>query len=267
MGYRRSVSSVVVAALVSSVVGCADDTFDGAYGADVDAPDRVSAATDAAIVALTVNGQQFCTGTLIEPDVVLTAAHCLPPHVPLERFEDIEVFFGDDVEGDGAFVGVRHGWTHPDWSEDGFRFDIGLLRLVQPATVAPIPLREVPMGHEMVGAPVRISGFGISESGADDGGTKREATTEVTAVYQGVFEMGVATANTCQGDSGGPALIVDEGVEQVAGVHSRSDCETSSIDTSVADHRLEIEAFLRVGCDRDGYCADDCAEPDPDCRS
>lgn len=260
---------LVASALAST--GCADDELDldVAFGRDRQpiVQGQVNNG-DPAVVALTAQGQQFCTGTLIRPDVVITAAHCLPPNVPF-NYTSIDVFFGTDVNGPGEFAPVASGWTHPGWNDNEFLYDIGLVRLAQPVAVAPVPFRTDFMGNDMVGTQVRITGFGITQNGANDSGLKRVATTEVSSVYQGVFDMAIAPSGTCSGDSGGPAFIMNNGVEELAGIHSRSDCVSSAIDTTVPDYLDDIYAFLGetpgASCDQDGQCAAGCTAPDPDC--
>jgi len=73
---------------------------------------------DPAVVALTVWNQAFCSGTLITPTVVLTAAHCLPPNlndVGIYDYTDISVFFGTYV-GNGESRAVVNGWTDLAWT-------------------------------------------------------------------------------------------------------------------------------------------------------
>jgi hypothetical protein len=55
----------------------------------------------------------------------------------------------------------------------------------------------------------------------------------------------------------------------VAGINSRADCVTVSIDTRVDRYQAEIAAFVGntpdPTCDTDGLCATGCGAPDPDC--
>lgn len=89
-----------------------------------------------------------CSGTLIRPDVVLTAGHCAG-HVPLlpKTAESTTVFVAGYKRGDYiAASRVMRAVRHPAYRVTGKhdpRFDIGLLFLLEPITeVAPLPLAD-----------------------------------------------------------------------------------------------------------------------------
>src|SRR5689334_3949150 len=50
-----------------------------------------------ATVALTTQGFPFCSGTLVTPTVVVTAAHCIDPNNGVPPVDEIEIFFGNDA--------------------------------------------------------------------------------------------------------------------------------------------------------------------------
>jgi hypothetical protein len=223
---------------------------------------------DPAVVALAVDGYLVCSGTLITPTVVLTAAHCTPPTTG-SSFTDIAVFFGNDVTQSGELIQVIDGWSHPSFSLDEADYDIAVLRLARPGPAAPIQVNTIAMSNADVGDPVRIVGFGMtSENNPNSAGRKRQGTTVVYEVFPGLFTMPLQPSGTCSGDSGGTALMVRGGNEVVTGVHSRSDCASIAIDTRVDAFLDDINAFIGAvepGCGFDGACASGCSEPDPDC--
>ena len=61
---------------------------------------------------------QFCSGTLVRPNVVLTAAHCTDFLVDVGPDglgpDDVRITF--DPEQDGPYYTVDHIAVHPDWS-------------------------------------------------------------------------------------------------------------------------------------------------------
>jgi hypothetical protein len=229
---------------------------------------------DPAVVALTYQGQTFCSGTLVGPDVVLTAAHCLDPEINPLPLEDFEVFFGNDVTGRGVFIGVTEGGPSPSFvhQDPDFEYhDVGMLRLSETAPVDPLPLPSAPLDDEFIGSIVREVGFGITSADADDAGIKREGTSKVIKFRGTLFRVDPAPSTICSGDSGGPSFATIDGQELVVGVHMGGDCETFAANQRVD---LELDSFIQpfldgssaVPCSADGYCLlHGCEVADPDC--
>lgn len=91
-----------------------------------------------------------CVGALVDPNVVVTAAHCLV-HTPPE---EMEVVAGrDDLRtDDGVTVGVSEVWVHPDREEGDTSFPLqGIVRQVDwpPADIGLVFLEEE-LPHETI---------------------------------------------------------------------------------------------------------------------
>ena len=99
------------------------------------------------------NTRSACTGTLIAPDLVLTAAHCVPARATREEAPEQVHFLAGWYRGDyAAHRTARAIFVHPDYVRDrrgvGHLYsDIALIELESPIAAeeaTPLPLRPMP---------------------------------------------------------------------------------------------------------------------------
>lgn len=154
-----------------------------------------------------------CTGTLVAPRVVVTAAHCVA-ELPVNG---LEVFFGMDVAAPGARIAVIGGRAHPDFDPATHANDVAALILAADAPVAPIAL--APALPDLTNTDVRLVGYGITAGTGTDVGAQRAGTARVTEMSANELRMVPGPAMSCRGDSGGPVLSGG----QLAGVTSYGD--------------------------------------------
>jgi len=167
----------------------------------------------------------LCTGTLVAPNVVLTAAHCTSGGV-----RSISFFIGQDISSPDAMLAVTGWHAHPSYGGWPPDYDIGVVILAgDPLAygMTPIPINCVTM--RLVGQTIQAVGYGQTHP-LDEDNSERWWTTMLVSNERSNYytAYGYDTTGTCHGDSGGPMLFTKgDGNVYVMGVVSsgdRSDC-------------------------------------------
>jgi V8-like Glu-specific endopeptidase len=179
------------------------------------------------------NGQRKdCTGTLIDPAVVLTAGHCVYfPEAGVDAVSDPNnlAIVGGPYMYNIQFSRARAVVLHPKWDgniDDPDSVDLALIHVADPITeVEPYGI-HIKSLHE--GDTGKIAGYGYSDpEDAETKMTHRVGDTTVLEIEGGRFAELGDPASTCIGDSGGPFFIDHDGQWLVAAVTSFGDFENS----------------------------------------
>jgi hypothetical protein len=169
----------VAAALVGCVVGCSAAEPGDASGEETSESSSAITRADStggprsavAVVGLTIfGGHRYCSGVVVAPRVVITAAHCLTDIV-----ERTIVYYGDDVTADqDQFPGeddaskpwaVAESWAqHPDYDADLHFPDLAAVYLPRELPIEPAELARFALRSSDIGESMTISGWGASRA-------------------------------------------------------------------------------------------------------
>lgn len=223
--------------------------------------------SDTAVVALSdVANGDLCSGTLIAPSIVLTAAHCVDG-VPAA---DLRVLVGNSTSSPDQTVSVTAAVPYPTYTSEANGIlggvDLGYVTLAIPLSITPMPIGLTTTDAQLTGASVTVVGFGVT-SGTDDtgSGTRNSVSLAVSGVCSRLIQAGNATTNACVGDSGGAVLLGGKLVAVVSG--GQLDCESPTNFMRTDAHANWIAGILATNGASDAGTCTSCVGPDPSCTA
>lgn len=185
-------------------------------------------AASRAVVTIVGSRGTFCSGALIAPDLVLSAAHCVQPGADYKLVQY-------DAARQPTLRDIKRIATHPKFAmADILRHrasaDVALLQLATPLGGSPATI-AAPLTPLAAGRVFRVVGIGVTIRGDGRSGGVARAASLVATGKPGTLQIRLVDPSTenkreglgaCTGDSGAPVFEDQNGRSVIVGVVSWS---------------------------------------------
>ena len=173
-----------------------------------------------AVGRLDIDGKGFCTGALIAPDLVLTAAHCMFDRDSGLAIDPSRMQFLAGLRNGRALAyrEVRLALTLPDYVHTGVvgalssRYDLALLQLTRPIRSTEITPFDI-MSSDAIGAEVAVVSYAADRAEVPS----LQQVCGVLGQQDGVIVM---SCDVDFGSSGAPIFSIQDGVPRIVSVVS-----------------------------------------------
>lgn len=226
-----------------------------------------------------IGGVYSCTGTLVTPSLIVTAAHCIinPDVEGLQLFpaDRISIVLGNDKDAepiDVAVTRVDHVPGYQDAPVTGASKDLAYISLAAPVNRPLIPMVRTQEEAARLATPGRMAtvvGYGYTNiadptrPGQVFYGEKFSVTMKINEPMQDLLFIGGQEQDSCSGDSGGPVFgTLEDGSWRLFAVVSRAafpdqDCGTGGLYTRLSDGMCWLKASTGLSLDGSSFSCTD----------
>lgn len=174
------------------------------------------------IVSLQYGSSHFCGGTLIAPNKVLTAAHCLADFSSSEVRNYLKVVIGArdlrSTAGAERFSVASYS-INPRYGSDGVQYDSATITLSGNSSFTPAAVNKS-SSFPAAGSTVYVAGWGSTYEGGNVSSVLKYTAVKTISnsecaraygsdIYDGNLCAYASGTDSCQGDSGGPLYSYD----------------------------------------------------------
>jgi secreted trypsin-like serine protease len=179
----------------------------------------------------------YCTGTLISPKVLLTAAHCYPE---TSRYFGV-TFDAEYTASSPLYRGTFHEHPTLDIAVVKFNQDIPGIEPAQLPTIGKL-------ANSAKGDRFTAVGYGATSGSSDDYGVRRYAVSTFKSVNNTYLRLSQhrGSGGTCYGDSGGPNFFgtPEEDTNVIAGITITGDTWCKATNVTLRLDTQSVHAFL-----------------------